>query len=173
LNGLPDLERELLGIAVDPRLKDTRPVAWDEIPQLVWYPTWRHQVTEQVGAIQDATVADAAALCREPQTLGRALVFPPNLLPNMVQRCNEAQRVIGIALAVALVDAGWRMEGDPGDPITCARGAERLEPMTMTAKFASGDVSPQAWREYCDGLGISALRLAPAKRPNVAGAAGG
>ena len=164
LNGLPELERDLLGIAVHPELKNARPVAWSEIPELVWYPNWRDQVHRQAEALRDLTVGDSARLCRDTRALAGEIVFPPGYLPTLEQRQVEARRVVGVAIAVALVDAGWRMQGELGDPITCTRGEEVLEPLALIAKFESGELTPDAWRDYCDHLGISALRLAPAIR---------
>ena len=167
LHELPELERELLGIAVLPELKDARAVGWNEVPELVWYPTWRNEITRQAGALQGAAVADAASLCLEPQAIARKLVVHPGFLPTMDQRCREARHIIGVALAVALIRAGWRLEGSVGEPIVCIREAEVLEPFALVAKFESGELSPQAWREQCDRLGISALPLALAPSQGV------
>ena len=52
------------------------------------------------------TVADAALLCREPRAIARNIVFPAGCLPDMEQGCGKARSLIGIAPAVALVDAG-------------------------------------------------------------------
>jgi hypothetical protein len=176
LHGLPELERDLLGITVGAKRNEARPVSWDEIPELVWYPKLRDKVKRQAGALRDATVADAASISREPQAIAQKLWFAPDYLPDMEQRCGEARRLIAAALTVALVGAGWRMKRDPGGPITCIREefwslserAEVLEPLKVVAMFESGELSPQAWRELCDRLGISALRLAlsmPASAP--------
>ena len=168
VNGLPELEQDLLRIAVHPDLKDARPVGWSEIPLLVWYPNWSDEVRRQAAALHGAAVSDAAALCREPQGIARQILFPPGILPDMEQRCAEARRVVGIALGVALVGMGWRMEGDPGDPITCTRDGETLMPLVLVKQFESGEVTPEAWCEQCKRLGISALRLAPAGAAAVA-----
>lgn len=52
------------------------------------------------------------------------------------------------------------MEGNLGDPITCTRGTEIIEPLALAEKIESGELTPQTWRDYCDRCGISALRLA-------------
>ena len=161
LRGVPELERDLLGISVDPELNKARPVEWNEVPELVWLPGWRKEVTRQARALQGATVADAASLCHEPQAIARKLVFPPDDLPDLEQRCSAARSVIGVALGVALVDSGWRMEGDLGVAITCTCGTEVIEPLAISAKIESGELTPQTWRDYCDRSGISALPLAP------------
>jgi len=38
------------------------------------------------------------------------------------------------------------MQGDLGDPITCAREAETIEPFALVAKFQSGELTPEARR---------------------------
>lgn len=139
LNGVPELEGDLLGIAVHTDLRSARPVNWSDVPQLVWYPNWRNEAGRQTAALADATVADAATLVRDPQAVARKLLFHPGFLPDMDQRRAEAQRVIGAALGVALVDAGWRLEGDLGNPITCVSHAEVLEPFGVVEKFVSGE----------------------------------
>lgn len=159
LNNVPDLERGLLDIAVSPNLKKARLVAWAQVPELVWLPNWRAEVSRQTRALQGATVRDIASLYREPQTMARQLVFSPGYLPDNEQRNREARRVVGIALAVALVSAGWRMRGDLGDPITCTREAETIEPFSLLAKLESVELTPEAWQEYCERLGISSIPL--------------
>jgi len=161
LSGLPELEADLLGIAVNPRLKEARQVAWGEVPQLVWHPIWTNQVKEQHRALKDATVADAARLCKDPQNVARQILFPPGYLPDMNQRLGQACHVVATAVAVALVDAGWRLSGDLGDPIMCTRGEDAIEPFDLPNKFLSGEITPEAWRESCDRLNVSALRLVP------------
>lgn len=163
LNNVPELERDLLGIAVSQELKKARPVAWPQVPGLVWLPNWRAEASRQAHALHGAVIADAASLCREPQTVARELVFRPGYLPDREQRYAEARRIIGIALTVALVDAGWEMRGDLGDPITCTREAETIEPFALVAKFQSGELTPEAWRDWCERLGISALALSGAQ----------
>jgi hypothetical protein len=163
LNNVPELERDLLGIAVSQELKKARPVAWPQVPGLVWLPNWRAEASRQAHALHGAVIADAASLCREPQTVARELVFRPGYLPDREQRYAEARRIIGIALTVALVDAGREMRGDLGDPITCTREAETIEPFALVAKFQSGELTPEAWRDWCERLGISALALSGAQ----------
>jgi hypothetical protein len=134
-------------------------VAWPQVPGLVWLPNWRAEVSHHAHALQGAGIADAASLCREPQAVAQEIVFRPGYLPDREQRYVEARRLIGLALAVALVDAGWEMQGDLGDPITCTREAETIEPFALVAKFQSGELTPDVWRDYCERLGISAVRL--------------
>ena len=55
------------------------------------------------------------------------------------------------------------MQGDLGDPITCAREAETIEPFALVAKFQSGELTPEAWRDWCERLSISALALSGAQ----------
>lgn len=162
LNNVPELERDLLGLVVSPELRKARPVAWPQVPGLVWLPNWRAEVSRQARALRGAVVADAASLCREPQTVARELVFRPGYLPDREQRYAEARRIIGIALAVAFVDAGWEMRGDLGDPITCTREGETIEPFDLVAKLQSGDLTPEAWGDFCERFSISALALSGA-----------
>ena len=168
LNGVEELERDLLGMAVNPTLKDAPQVEWSEVPELVWYPNWRECVSQQSEALESATVADAAQLHLEPQSIARKVVFSSNFLPDMEQRCAEARRLVGIALAVALVDAGWKLEGDLGEPITFVRETERLDPFGLAARLESGEQTPDSWREYCDRLGIAQLPLLPKAARGVA-----
>lgn len=164
LSNLPACERALLGIALDPELETFRDVEWREIPGLVWYPCWREEVQQQAKALTDATVADAAALCQDPRTRARALVVESGYLPGIEERIVMLHRVIGIAIAVALVDAGWTLSGDLGERVTCTREGETLEPFATIARSVSGELTAEAWREDCRRLDISGLPLMPAAR---------
>ena len=89
-----------------PAVTQRQNVAQSRRGRLVWLPNWRDQVDRQGRALNDATVADAALLCREPRAIARNIVFPAGCLPDMEQGCGKARSLIGIAPAVALVDAG-------------------------------------------------------------------
>jgi heat shock protein HtpX len=164
LSGLSDCERALLGIALDPELETLRQVEWREIPELVWYPRWREEVQLQAKVLADATVADAASLCQDPRTRARGLVVESGYLPGPEERIVMLHRVIAIAIAVALVDAGWTLSGDLGDPVMCTRERDTLEPFAAIARSVSGELTSEAWREDCGRLGISRLPLVPPAR---------
>jgi hypothetical protein len=124
-------------------------VAWPQVPGLVWLLNWRAEASRQAHALHGAVIPDAASLRREPQTVARELVFRPGYLPDREQRYAETQRFISIALTVALIDAGWEKRGDLGDPVTCTREAETIEPFALMAKFQSAELTPEAWRNWC------------------------
>ena len=163
-------EGALLGIAFDPELETLRRVEWRDIPGLVWYPRWREELLLQAKVLTDTTVGDAAALCQDPRTRSRGLVVESGYLPGPQERIAMLHRVIGSGLAVALVDAGWTLNGDLGDPVSCTREGERLEPFGAIAKFVSGELTAEAWRTECDRLGIATLPLVPAVRRAGSGA---
>jgi hypothetical protein len=60
------------------------------------------------------------------------------------------------------------MCSDLGDPITCTREGEAIEPFALVAKLQSGDLTPEAWRDCCERLGISALALSGRRAHNSA-----
>jgi len=147
LDRVPELERDLIGMAVNLDLTSLRPVSWSELPGIVWYPAWRAAVLRQARALAGTTAYDLAAIMREPETVARQYVPPPDRLMDQRQRRLEVQRVLPIALVVALVDAGWELKGDLGDPVTCSRGPDELAPFDLARQIASGKMSLDAWWE--------------------------
>lgn len=168
LNSIEDLERELLAIAVQPDLRSARPVTWNEIPRLVWYTAWKQQVGQQANALQGYTAADAARLFRDPDPVAAKLVFPSGYLPDMDQRRIHARRFLAMAVAVALADHGWEVQGDLADPISCTRGGESIEPFTILDRYQSADTPLEEWQDQCIRLGIASLPLETKPLPATA-----
>ena len=161
LSGVDNLERELLSIAVNPELEAATAVSWREIPECAWVPEWRDTVSAQKSALARFTVGDVVALLTAPAPVARLVQFPSNVLPDTAQRADAARSVIASALAAALADSGWRVEGDIGDPIACVRGEDRIEPFLMAGAIQAGTLSDGIWQERCRELGISDLPLSP------------
>jgi Zn-dependent protease with chaperone function len=169
LDRVPELERELIGMAVNLDMTSFRPVSWAELPGIVWYPAWRAAVLRQAPALAGTTAHDLARIMREPESIARRYVPAPDRLMDLQQRRHEVQRILPIALVVALVDAGWELKGDLGDPVTCSRGPDALAPFDLAGQIASGKMSLDAWWERCTRLGIAALPLAPPEERVAAG----
>lgn len=152
------LEADLLG-TVNPELRSTRPVSWDEVPAVVWLPAWRKEVETHGRALGQATVGQAADLILAPATVGWEIQFPGEL-PSRERREQKARSLIACAVALALADAGWTVTGDLGDPISCRRGEEHIEPFVLLQKFANKELPTGDWVERCQRLGVSDLPLA-------------
>jgi hypothetical protein len=62
--------------------------------------------------------------------------------------------VAGCAFALALFRTGWKIHALPGE-LYCERNGEKLEPFTLIARVADGEVKAEEWTAICARLGIA------------------
>ena len=64
-----------------------------------------------------------------------------------------------IALAVALHGNGWELHVRPGEDPRLEHEGNSIKPFDIMLKLASGELTPEAWREFCVRSGIMHLDL--------------
>jgi heat shock protein HtpX len=124
------------------------PARWEDAAELVWLPACRELVAGHRDRLQGATVADIGALAADPH--------------------GAPGQPLSAALALALDRAGWQAVALPGDPVSLARGNERIVPVGVIAALASGEMAPDTWRERAGALGVGdAPLVAPDPEPAI------
>jgi hypothetical protein len=76
------------------------------------------------------------------------------------QRAGRATALLWMALAIALMDAGWELHVQPGE-FYLHRGKLAVRPAEVVGEIQSGKLSGDAWRVQCADLEIGQLRLDP------------
>jgi hypothetical protein len=60
---------------------------------------------------------------------------------------------------VALNRHGWQLHVLPGEDAVCERNGNLIKPFDIVPNLASGELTPEAWREFAVGAGIADLDL--------------
>jgi len=136
-----------------------QPVAWDHVLEKVWDPNWRTQVHEQRQALQGTHVADLAQLLASGE-LGRKLTGPPGVWLTNEQRADMARGIASVALALALLRAGWTFHTLPGEAY-CEKDGRRLEPFKLVSQLVTDKSAQEKWHDLCKDYGIADLVLSP------------
>jgi hypothetical protein len=160
---LPDLDAHALALIRfkygDDNTRNLRPLSWDSVATAVYVPQWRafakrySKWLDQFTA--DTIPHDKASLIR----VGSDLVPPGAENVNSEQRISAALFGLGIGLALALNDAGWRVSGGLGEPIVLTLAAETVDPFSVVQDLAAGRLSGEEWKSRCRAIGVSGRPL--------------
>jgi len=74
------------------------------------------------------------------------------------QRTSRATELFGVALALAIVDAGWVLHMKPGEHYyEC--GSERISARRLMNDLVSKKMAKDEWVQRCQKLNIAGVRL--------------
>ncbi|HEU4564303.1 MAG TPA: M48 family metallopeptidase [Gemmatimonadaceae bacterium] len=160
LRDLPAMERALLTeVMPADALHGLQAVAWEEVPECVWAPTWREQAQEHAAALAGVTPVDIIPFGDD----GRPLVVRLGLAsaPEEVTQdhLRQAAHILGAALATALHARGWTLHALPGETIFLERDGHTVAPFELLYDLWSGDLPGDDWRARCEAAGIAAIDL--------------
>jgi heat shock protein HtpX len=136
-------------------------LAWEAAGAQVWEPRWRRTVAAHRAALVGLTapaLADYADADAGPLAARLGLAARPDAATDAARA--DALAVVGAALAVALLDAGWTLRALPGEEVACTRGEVVLLPFRTPHDLATGRLTPADWRTRCIATGIESLALA-------------
>lgn len=164
LGDVPRLEARLIESLLMSGAPAPKPASWSEAIGAVQLQQWRRIDPRLLALLPPMTVADSCAVMADAETFGRRVAATEGReVTEPAELRQLASTVLGIALALALHRAGWRVEAPPGGDVALARdGGRQIEPFTAMRQLASGEIDPDQWRARCDALGIADFRLAAA-----------
>jgi heat shock protein HtpX len=161
LDGLPTLERDL-GIVWANRTVTEQPsilnlgrvtsltsLTWDEVGTRISLPTWRGFVKQFSSRL--AALTPAALPTLDWAELGGKLA--PGETGE--EACRAADAVVGVAVGLALVRAGYVVDSRPGAGQVLVRGDERVEVFGLRERLARSAQEVEAWRAVCERAGIA------------------
>jgi len=149
--------------AANPDLKpgSVQWVSWDKIVDQVTVPSWRKFTQEYASALDGVTAETLPAQIPNLLKVGSAMRDPKGMLLGPEQRTRRAAHFFGVALALALIDRGWKLDLAPG--IFELRGpAGEPNIFPVIEEMLSGKMTAQNWVELCRKLGIADVPLSPA-----------
>jgi heat shock protein HtpX len=142
----------------DPRTDALRPVTWDAIGTTVYVPNWRESVTQYRDLLVQLRAADIPDAIANIGSIAAQLRDPQGMLLTREQRAGRAAALLWMALALALLDAGWELHAQPGD-LYFARGTDKLNPPDLIRRMRQGILSTEGYRDLMWHLGVAELQL--------------
>jgi heat shock protein HtpX len=133
-------------------------VQWNDVGTLVTVPEWKNLVSRAFPLLADVNVENVFDTLPRLRELGALLPDPKGILLSVEQRTARAQKVVGMALGLLLLNNGWQIHSDPGQ--FCLRsGTDSLNPFYIMRDIASGRLTKAAWRVQCEQLDIAGRAL--------------
>ena len=147
--------------AVNPDMpKDAlKPAAWEEQASAVLIPAWAGFVSEHSGLLQGMTVENLFDSLGKIPAIAPQIRDPEGMLLTPEQRVQRARSLLSTAVALALVNHGWRLHAGPGE-LYLDRDGEQVDPFKVVGQLSDGTVSKQAWAETCTKMKLDAIPLA-------------
>ena len=132
-----------------------RPVTWPAVANVVYLPIWldildRH--APQLGGVNVESL---------PTSVGAAIPLARGLArtdEGYVPGHELARRlawVAGVAVCVALVRRGWKLETAPGRSFWISDGNIVARPIAQAEDVVFGRVGLTDWRSFCASMGLS------------------
>jgi heat shock protein HtpX len=143
-----------------PQLKSAnlKTVQWDKVGTDVYIPIWRTFTAEYAQLLAGLTAGALPEAVKNLRDMGERMRDPKGMLLTHEQRANRAAALLWMALALALIDAGWDFRAQPGESYLQRNGA-RMSTAGVVGEMRSGKLSREDWRAQCQAMGIAELRL--------------
>lgn len=160
---LPALETALLKKLIPPSASaDLKPFNWDTAGADIYIPSWRRQLEPLLSFFSAQTLANYPMLVLDPKPLARLIPDPPGAKPNLNQRMARAYDILFSALALCLLDNGWKLGLNPGE-LVFEKGESKLNIGSTLKDMRSGKLSIVEWGQYRAQHGIGNWPLAAAQ----------
>ena len=140
------------------RVDELQTVSWDELPAIL-PAIWEKVVTEHAQFLGDATPDSLPEMIPRMAEIGSRMPDPKGMLLTPEQRTARALELFGMALALLIVRAGWKLSMKPGERYYQC-GEERLSVRELISGLASKKISKEQWVSRCQALKISGSPLA-------------
>ena len=165
------LERAVVAPVMPPTDgKPLAPIQWSEVGERVYQPFWRK---ETQAAAAHGRPLPVESLGRQASTLSATL--GGKLLPELDAETQQLRGnwALGAALAVALSQAGWATDAQPGEAVMLRGPAGSIDPFGAVQALVKGEMSAEAWGAECERLemvGVEVFGSGPSARHVVASA---
>jgi heat shock protein HtpX len=157
---LPSSERRLVEFTDQPSATGTLPsIAWDDVASQVTIPCWRVEVATLSGLITGATAAALPEFKNNLSKITSRMPDPPGRLLTVREREHRAVHLLGIALALLLLDRGWQLHTQPG-VFKFEKDGEDFPVFAIVNDVLTGAIPPDDWVRKCILLGITDEPLA-------------
>ena len=140
------------------KIASLKTVDWNGVGNIL-PGVWRELLRTNVQLLGDFTADQIPEVLPKLAEIGSHIPDPKGMLLTRQQRTARAAELFGLAVALAVSDAGWRLHMQPGEHYyEC--GTERISVREMLNGLMTNKISSEAWRERCQTLRIADVRLA-------------
>jgi hypothetical protein len=156
-------EQVLLFLAGRERTAKLPRLAWSDVAEAVWVPSWKAQ-HESWRALQPNPLAELR-LGALPAAVAEARALGARCAAVIEGRLSEEQHeeygrfVLSASVGVALHGAGFQASSPLGAPVTLRRGEHAFTPHELIGELASGALDAASWRARCEAAGVAELAL--------------
>ena len=160
LEDVPGIEQELVTFLVGQgTASKLTSIAWEDVPGQVWAPAWRNVAGKNRDRLRGVTPELLTQLTPNHRNLAVALHLAarPDVAGN--QHMANAAFIFGASLATALLDRGWQVRVEPGQPVVLSRGSTEIRPFDIWSEICNGSTTQAAWRELLDANDLAAIEL--------------
>ena len=160
LNGVPELEQELMKSVAGPELADKlKPIDWSEAGVQVYLPQWTRLVQANTAVLTGLLPESLPHHAADLKGFGQRCFDHSGVAPAEEQAELLGAAVVGSALVVTLANKGAKAHAMPGTPISVSLGAMQFEPFEVMTALAKGTLTPSDWEQQCRDLGIDGVPL--------------
>jgi len=139
------------------KIANLEPVAWDELPAIL-PRIWAEFLANHSEFLGDVTADSMPDIIPRLGEIGSKMPDPKGMLLTPEQRTARATELFGVALALAIVDAGWVLHMKPGEHYyEC--GSERISARRLMNDLVSKKMAKDEWVQRCQKLNIAGVRL--------------
>jgi Zn-dependent protease with chaperone function len=141
---------------------DLRRISWSGTVDKVYMPAWRYQAQTTARLLSSSTPCDLPQTPRGisnllQQAIGEDAYFVPD-----DEARGWATGLFGSAITTMLVDSGYEVTAEPGEPIRLSQGDIVVEPFVAVGQYLKGEMDEDAWRAHMAEIGIADMRLTEA-----------
>ena len=155
-----ELEQALLKfLGAHPHAKALQFVSWERLGQDMWRPLWHEQLKEMRPHLHALTARSLPTLLLRPEEWLplRMKLSKRGVDDNLTLA--SAVWMLGMALADVALQHGFTIEAQPGEPITLRQGEQQFEPFNLVQALVQGNMTPQAFVQVTEGVGLADVPL--------------
>ena len=135
-------------------------IEWDEVVETVHLRNWMDTAEKYAGTLLGRSMHDLGKQARQlADTIGEVMTRYHDWSRSEDDRRRGGVWVLGAAVTVALVRAGWSVQAPPGARITVTGPAGAITPFDAVTRLVDGDIDATGWYQRCAELGVSDLEL--------------
>ena len=157
--GLDLLEGHLLRKLV-PSLANSelKLITWDTAARDVYLPIWRREVENYLPYLKAQTLSAFPGLIQDPKPIADQIPHERGRFRNRDERNAKALAILASALALSMIDHGWKLVIQPGT-FYFGSGDDQHNPFEMVANLKAGKLTKQQWDSFCAQKGIGEWAL--------------
>ena len=158
----PPLEVELADY-IRPTDTPRKAVNWSEAVEHVHIPAWSRMLDARKRRLASVEFEQLPSGVKAIATLARQLKETIDTGVSDEEVASRFSVVIGVAIGMALHQAGWQTHYAPGSPIVMRRGDAHVEPFAVARSLGEGTISRPEWISLCRQLGLPATLIGGAR----------